>query len=38
MSKDRRARLAKSGYLISDAQRGWAFFLWRWNVPHLDWI
>ncbi len=38
MSKDRPARLAKSGKLISDAHHGWAFFMWRWNVPHLDWI
>jgi hypothetical protein len=38
MSKDRRARLAKSGNLISDAHHGWAFFMWRWNAPHLDWI
>jgi hypothetical protein len=33
----RRAPLAKVGNLISDAQRSWAFFMWRWNSPHLGW-
>jgi hypothetical protein len=38
MSKDHRARLAKSENLISSVHHGWAFFMWRWNAPHLDWL
>jgi hypothetical protein len=38
MNTHRRARLAKTGDETSDAPYGWAFFMWRWNAPHLRWV
>jgi len=38
MKKGRRAGRATAGNSLPDAARGWEFFMWRWNAPHLGWI